>query len=438
MDVDDGTSLNPILIDSADALGVAFARDPENSAVCIVDGHGISIGTASGRLKVSDGIGTHRRERIYSRANHGLARLVVLGTSGTLSIEAVRWLDGAGIPWTVIDSSSGVVLSTSTSMANDDARIRRAQALCPGTDTGRSIAIYLTALKLTGQTAIALDQLGAKATADTITHMASRLDDSSTLEEIRQIEASAANLYWAAWGSVQAQFVAKDAKRVPSNWMTFEGRRSALNPGSAKNASDPINALLNYTYRLLEAEGHLATLAVGLDPGLGVLHADTKGRASFVLDLIEATRPMAELHILRLLRSQPLRWRDFNEDSRGVVRVLPPLTHRLAEAMPGFATSLAPVVERIAHIVAKASPYDVATPSILTKEKHKAAARRRVDGSSQQEPSSMASVGPGAIGLAPRTKQRQRPRPENEPALPLPICRGCGVILCVIIESRVL
>ena len=185
--------------------------------------------------------------------------------------------------------------------------------------------------------------------------------------------------------------------------------------------------MLNYLYRLLEAEGHLATLAVGLDPGLGVLHADTKGRASFVLDLIEAVRPTAERHLLRLMRSQPLQWRDFHEDKRGVVRVLSPLTHRLAEAMPGFAATLAPVVEHVSQMIASASPYDVSNPSTLTREKHKAAARRRIGGDSSQMKSK--KVGPGTAGLAPRKKRRQRPAAENEPSLPLPICRGCGGVL---------
>jgi hypothetical protein len=75
-----------------------------------------------------------------------------------------------------------------------------------------------------------------------------------------------------------------------------------------------------------------------------------------------------------------MQWRDFAEDGRGVVRVLPPLTHRLAEAMPAFGVTLAPVIEHVVRLLASASPYDVETPSVLTKEKHRAAARRRVDG----------------------------------------------------------
>jgi len=410
-------------------LELAFARDAENPAVCVVDGYGVSVTTISGRLKVCDGIGTHRRERIYSRANHGLARLVVMASTGALSIDAIRWLDGAGVPFVVLDPSTGALRASSVRVANDDARLRRAQALAPGTGIGLTIAAYLIRLKLAAQASVAADRLGAKDVSRTIGSMTPRVDDSSTLEEIRQIEASAANLYWSAWGALDVAFVTKDMPRVPDNWLEFEGRRSAVIAGSARNASDPVNAMLNYLFRLLVAEGQLATMATGLDPGLGILHADTKGRSSFVLDVIDAVRPLAELHVLNILGSQPLRWRDFHEDSSGVVRVLAPLSHRLAEAMPGFAASLAPVVERVAHMLGSISPYEVTTPSILTQEKHRAAARRRVAGSGGALAQPLQSVGPGSVGLSPRKKRRQKAPAQLEPALPLPICKGCGEAL---------
>jgi CRISPR-associated endonuclease Cas1 len=406
-----------------------FSRDTENPSVCVVDGYGVSVTTSSGRLKVCDGIGTRRRERIYSRANHGLARLVVMAATGALSLEAIRWMEGAGVPFVLLDPGTGSMLASSSRVANDDARLRRAQALAPGTETGLEVARYLTKLKLAGEASIAADELATTGVAEMIIRIASRLDDSSTLEEIRQIEAAAAKAYWSAWADVAIEFVRKDLTRVPENWLRFEGRRSAINPRSPRYASDPVNAMLNYLYRLLEIEGQLASLAVGLDPALGVLHADTRGRASLVLDLIDSSRPVAERHVLRLIRSQPLRWRDFNEDSRGEIRVLAPLTHRLAEAMPGFATALAPVVESVAQMIAKASPYDIDSSSILTREKHMVVARRRVLELSTPTSRTSAAMGPGFTGLAPPKKKRQKPRAQFEPFLPLPICRVCGVTL---------
>lgn len=420
MDVQQASGTISEVAESATSL--TFNRDAENPAVCVVDGYGVKVTTRSGRLVVSDGIGRHRRERTYNRATHGLSRLVIMATTGHITIDAYRWLDGLGIGLMMLDPSTGDVTSASTRVANDDARLRRAQGLALGTVTGLDMAKYLIGLKLAGQASVALEELGSPEVAETIGQLSMAMAESASLEEIRQLEASAANLYWSAWGTVEVTFVKGGASRVPGNWLRFEGRRSAVTPGTARNATDPINALLNYLYRLVEAEGHIATLAVGMDPGIGVLHADMKGRASFVLDLIEAARPMADRHVLRLLRSQPLRWRDFHEDARGVVRVLPPLTHRLAEAMPGFATTLAPVVEHVARLLASASPYDVSMPSTLTGEKHKAAARRRVgDAGGTPIPK-----GPSHAGMSPRKKSRQKPPAEHEPALPLPICKGCG------------
>ena len=125
---------------------------------------------------------------------------------------------------------TGEVTSTSTHVANDNARLRRAQALAPGTETGLSVATYLTRVKLAGQASIAQHELRAPGVTETITRLSSRVDESASLEEIRQLEASAANLYWSAWGALEIRFVKKDTSRVPENWLRFEGRRSAVNP----------------------------------------------------------------------------------------------------------------------------------------------------------------------------------------------------------------
>jgi hypothetical protein len=66
-------------------------------------------------------------------------------------------------------------------------------------------------------------------------------------------------------------------------------------------ATDPANAMLNYTYRIAEAEAVHACHALGLDPAMGILHADKQGSDSFALDLIEAVRPYCDRVILQFL-----------------------------------------------------------------------------------------------------------------------------------------
>ncbi|MCS7035355.1 MAG: CRISPR-associated endonuclease Cas1, partial [Saprospiraceae bacterium] len=75
----------------------------------------------------------------------------------------------------------------------------------------------------------------------------------------------------------------------------FEGRQK-------RPAYDPFNALLNYLYGMLYTAVHLALLKAGLDPYLGVLHADRFGAApTLVFDAIEPYRPWADTVALRLV-----------------------------------------------------------------------------------------------------------------------------------------
>ena len=216
------------------------------------------------------------------------------------------------------------------------------------------------------------------------------------------------------------EFVRKDLGKVPMHWRLFEGRRSAVNPGTARSATDPANAL-HYSYRLVEAEGRLATLSLGLDPGTGILHADSRNRDGFVLDLIEACRPIADRHVAQLVSGHVFRRRDFAEDARGIVRVLPPISHRLTESMPSYGAALAPVAEHVATLLGEASPYDASTPSVLSRSKHKAAARRRTGATN-----GTGATGPNMGGVKPRKKTKQRPRIADDAPVPLPICRTCG------------
>ena len=150
-----------------------------------------------------------------------------------------------------------------------------------------------------------------------------------------------------------------------------------------------------------------------------------------VLDVMEAVRPVVDGFVLDLFSARPLMKTDFAEDRRGVLRVLPPLTHRIAEAMPTWAVALGPVVEQVARILSTSSPYDVSVPSVLTREKHKAAAARRVTTAASPAASRVVSAGPNPGGLASRAKRRQRPAAQVRPLIPSRTCRGCGYALSI-------
>jgi CRISPR-associated endonuclease Cas1 len=354
-------------------LTETYTDTPPRNGVCVADGYGIHIGVERRRLVVSDGIGRHRRLRRFTRVGHGVNRLVVLGHHGQITLDAVRWLDDVGIQLLHIDTDGAVLLS-SARPGLDDARLRRSQALATSTDVGLSISTELLDAKLAGQADVARRLLNVDAAATHIEGARKDLPTARTLDDAREIESAAAGAYFASWpGRVALTWATKDQSKIPDHWLEFTSRRSPLASGSSIRAADPINALLNYLYAIAEAECRLACLALGLDPGLGFLHADVKSRDSLALDLIEVVRPHVDAWVLELSDGHVFRRADFVELGDGHCRVLAPLTHRLAETAPLWAAVVAPWAEHVAHRLADASPRTIQKSTPLT-----SATRRRV------------------------------------------------------------
>ena len=340
--------------------------------------------------------------------------VVGIGTVGAVSFDALRWCSSVGTSIVAL-GADGAVLAGGPPGRND-ARLLRAQALALYGPTGPEVTQYLITEKLLGQARVLGIQLWQDAASSVAVDLCDAVSAAGSIEEIRQAEAAATNVYFAAWErTIAVIFARKDLTHVPGHWSRFNGRRSSVNPGSPRSATDPAGAALNYAYKLAEIEAALAARRIGLDPAIGILHADAPGRPSFACDLMEAIRPLVDEHVRAVLNG-PLRKREFTEDARGVVRCLAPITHRLAEAMPSYAVALGSVAETVAGILAKSSPYDVTVPTVLSGASHKVAARRRVD-------AEQAATAHPAVGLAPnhggmRPPSRRRTQHTTTPPMP--------------------
>jgi len=271
----------------------------------------------------------------------------------------------------------GRLLLTAGGAQHDDPRLRRAQAAAATNLTGVEVARALLTAKLQGQATVA-ESLGATPAAAQIRRLAEELGYSQDLQELRGVEAQASNTYFAVWAAhAECRFAERQRHRdrVPEHWEHFSARTSPLKQGgsSPRMAADPINALLNYTYTLAETECRLALQALGLDPGLGVVHTDKKNRDSLALDLLEPLRPVAEQHVLQLLTARYFTTDDFHETPQGSCRLLPPLTHLVAQALPEFAVAVAPLAEGIAHALARSSPGPVRLRTPLSRSNYTAA-----------------------------------------------------------------
>ena len=96
-----------------------------------------------------------------------------------------------------------------------------------------------------------------------------------------------------------------------------------------RHATHPVNAMLNYAYRVLETQVKIATVAAGLDPTIGYLHTCRPGRMALVYDLMEPLRPKVDRVVLGFALSQVFTPQDFLLTERGGCRLHPSLTKRL-------------------------------------------------------------------------------------------------------------
>ena len=107
--------------------------------------------------------------------------------------------------------------------------------------------------------------------------------------------------------------------------------------------------MLNYLYALLESETCLAAAAMGLDPGIGLLHVDADARDSLACDLMEPVRPQVDAYLLDWLTHEPLRREWFFEQRDGNCRLMAPFAVRLSETAPTWGRAVAPIAEWVAH-----------------------------------------------------------------------------------------
>jgi uncharacterized Zn finger protein (UPF0148 family) len=114
---------------------------------------------------------------------------------------------------------------------------------------------------------------------------------------------------------------------------------------------NPANAMLNYLYAVLESECRLAATALGLDPGLGFMHVDSRQRDSLPCDLMEPIRPQIDAFVFDWISRAPLSRDWFFEQRDGNCRLMSSLCLRLSETAQTWGALVAPIAEWLVRIL---------------------------------------------------------------------------------------
>lgn len=336
-------------------------KTPQGRIETVV-GYGVKIFVERGHLVVEDGIADDRRQRRFHRATGGLKRLVVIGHSGFVTFEALRWISDVGAVFVQVDGDSNLIASSVSQWTSSERRLRRAQVLAAESDVGISLLRDLLTAKLQRQARLVerlVEYRPAKSGRDrrsadvqgAILAQLSALESARTMRDLRIAESIAGRQYWQAFACLPARFELPWRKSVPEHWRVAGPRTSRADRKRPKRALTPAHAMLNYLYAILETEATIAAHRMGFDPTLGLMHADKRYRPSLASDLMEPVRPAADGIVLELLEQRELCRGEILETRQGVCRLGPSVARELGQHAHQLREAVAPHAEWLAREV---------------------------------------------------------------------------------------
>ena len=325
----------------------------------ILTGDGLGLRVEQGTLLVKDGF-THYPQvqavhRFFRGDRNMPSRIVIVDGNGNVTLDALGWLTEQNVPLIRIDWR-GNVTTVIGNNAGPDHRLVRAQLAAQGDQkVSLKIATSLIVAKLTNsvETLRALPPSARTEKAITVQLDAVRGLKRSAPKSIPillGVEGRSALAYFGAWQGLPLCWKGIGRKPIPNDWLTFASRTSlqSTKPQN-RNASHPVNAMLNYAYAVLESRVRSEIVANGYDPMIGYLHSYSKDRAAFVFDLMDPLRPVVDRAVLDVVLNKPFEPADFSIRNDGVCRLNPELAKQLVAKIellwpscfsPSFTTSL--------------------------------------------------------------------------------------------------
>jgi len=318
-------------------------RNPNPLILC---GHGVSMRIENNALVIRDGF-THypqqqAKYRFFPRDLDLPRRIMLLDGSGTLSFEVLSWLSDQGVSLLRVDwrGEAACVASGPGFVADPDKISWQHQ-----TKANEKLRFQFAADIIREKLVASIDTLEAYvppsrcrdiAISKTKVGMEKLAVGSFTdMNHIFAIEGECASAYFASWRGLEIRWKSLARRPVPKGWQVYSGRSSLATGVKAenRNASHPLNAMLNYGYAVKLAALKLQAIADGYDPTFGIMHNGKRGNPAFVLDLIEPERPRVDAAILKLVHKHRFAASDFIVRSNGSCRLSPQLARAVASLL---------------------------------------------------------------------------------------------------------
>jgi len=273
----------------------------------VLDTHGLAVGKRNGCFFLK----TKTQSRLISPLK---VSSIAVASYCLLSTSAIQLALQHQIPIYFFDTVGQVTGRLGAASYGNDAALRRRQVLFRNTAAALAWSVSLFDLKTTEQLQnITILQTRRSRFDAQIAPL--RTDIENELKNLNNLDTSQPTEELLTTIAAKEALLARYYWRVLAIGMPppfdFEGR-------SRRPAQDAFNAALNYGYGMLYSVVESAIFSVGLDPYLGIWHADQYNKPTLSYDLIEPFRPWIDQLMIVQCLDQKLTEAMFEARDEGV------------------------------------------------------------------------------------------------------------------------
>ena len=282
----------------------------------LLSGFGISIDVDKAHLTIK------QKDNMIEFEPHRIPydSIIIDGHYGSVSFEAMRWLSKHDVSLTLLNWNGNLLsIIQPQETLNADLKIKQYEKYLDP-ESRLYIAGHIVMQKVKSSISL-IKGLSKFYDIDlaTINKEIQRVDFDN-INNLMMYEGRIASAYWTELSKI-FNGLAPD--------FHFETRKN-LSYSWNMNASDPINALLNYGYAILESMVRKDINAIGLDVSIGYLHEIAPSKHPLVYDLQELFRYVVDYSVIELLEMK-LKKSDFITTENYHIRLRPDTAKLLIE-----------------------------------------------------------------------------------------------------------
>ena len=281
-----------------------------------LSGYNIHLGVDDAKLIIKDGRDWEKdsQEMVYKPKFVDFDQIVIYGHTGNVTLSALKWLMKQKVSINVLDYD-GTLLTSMNPPQSKTGLVRLAQYKAYTVDRIPIAKKFIEAKILRSKVVLEwlmqrYPDISKYYDLCNFERTFEDLKKASSPKEILGIEGITARHYWDSLGSI-----------FPEKF-GFETRGFAKT-SRPLNAVDPVNALFNYGYSILEGWCRRAVNSSNLDPYIGFLHETRVTKEPLVYDLQEPFRWLVDLTIIQALENNLFHKKDFLRTDDYIIRIRP-------------------------------------------------------------------------------------------------------------------